>query len=313
LQTRQVVVLVVVVAIIALALGATIGYGISSGKTTTTSVTTQTVATTTTSLTSQTIMNPSSNSTGELYELRFNQTSPCSPPIYLIPWSVTLSNGMMIAEPPHDNFSECCAGSSDYTNYSSIVFSVLNGNYIFSTNGPSFFTESGNVTVNGKDVIVLLQEEIASCGSRSSSGLTSTTLTPVNSNNSLWSFSLVVTYAGSGNEVSGGTIHLNANLTYLGSQNVSINYVDPLLAGISVQSLANSSRYVWAYQPPAVTFFNYTVTHGMSFLDSVDIPTNTSGFITGQGYSISFSPIVNYTKTSESVGDLQVQWNFTLL
>ena len=45
----------------------------------------------------------------------FNQTSPCSTPIYFIPWSVTLGNGMSIAEPPHDNFSECCAGSQSYT------------------------------------------------------------------------------------------------------------------------------------------------------------------------------------------------------
>jgi hypothetical protein len=125
-----------------------------------------------TKTTTQTVSKASSNSS-ELYELRFNQTSPCSPPFYLIPWSVTLGNGMSIAEPsPRDNFSECCAGSQSYTNYSSIVFSVPNGNYTFSTNGPQFFTESGNVTVDGKDVTVMLEQEIASCGSitTSSSG-----------------------------------------------------------------------------------------------------------------------------------------------
>jgi len=116
----------------------------------------------------ETVSKASSNSS-ELYELRFNQTSPCSPPIYFIPWSVTLGNGMSIAEPPHDNFSECCAGSQSYTNYSSIVFSVPNGNYTFSTNGPQFFTESGNVSVDSKDVTVMLEQELASCGSATAS------------------------------------------------------------------------------------------------------------------------------------------------
>ena len=144
------------------------------------------------------------------------------------------------------------------------------------------------------------------------SGSTSTTLMPRQSN-SLWSYSLVITYSGSGNHLTGGIIHIAANLIYLGSQNVSVNYVDPLLAGIVVTSLVNSSRYVWAYQPSAATFFNFTLSHGMSLGDSVDIPTDASGFIAGEGYSISFAPIVNYTRTDESVADLLVQWNFTLV
>ncbi len=106
---------------------------------------------------------------------------------------------------------------------------------------------------------------------------------------------------------------IDANLTYLGSQNVSVNYVNPFLAGISVQSLVNSSRYVWGFQPSSAVYFSNTMSYGMSFLGSIDIPTNTSEFITGQGYSINFSPSIWYTRTSESIGNLQFQWNFTLV
>ena len=58
---------------------------------------------------------------------------------------------------------------------------------------------------------------------------------------------------------------IDANLTYLGSQNVSVNYVNPFLAGISVQSLVNSSRYVWGFQPSSAVYFSNTMSYGMSF------------------------------------------------
>jgi len=123
------------------------------------------VVTITTTTMTQILSNTSSNTNREMYQLRFNQTGVCSPPIYFIPWSITLSNGQYIAEPPHSNFSECCAGSSSYTNFSSIVFSVQNGNYTFQTNGASFLPNAGNVTVDGRDVTVLLKVAIPSCGS----------------------------------------------------------------------------------------------------------------------------------------------------
>jgi hypothetical protein len=144
------------------------------------------------------------------------------------------------------------------------------------------------------------------------SGTTSTMLSR-SQNNNLWNYSFVATYSGSRNQVIGGTIHIDALLTYLGSQNVSINYVDPLLAGISVQSLANPSRSVWGFYPPAVTFFNYTVSRGMSLRDSVTIQADNPGFIRGQEYSIGFAPMVNYTSTRETDADLQIEWNFTLV
>ena len=90
-----------------------------------------------------------------LHELRFNQSSPCSFPLYFIPWSVTLNNEFTIVEPPRSNFTECWTASESLANYSSIVFSVPNGNYTFLANGPQFIPKSGAVTVNGKDVTVI--------------------------------------------------------------------------------------------------------------------------------------------------------------
>src|SRR5579864_9499920 len=113
--------------------------------------------------------NSLTNRNSGLHELRFNQSSPCSFPLYFIPWAVTLNGEFTIVEPPRSNFTECCTASGSLANYSSIVFSVPNGNYTFLTNGPQFIPKSGAVTVNGKDVTVILQVELASCGSTTTS------------------------------------------------------------------------------------------------------------------------------------------------
>jgi len=171
--TGRIVAIVAITTVVALAIGATFGYSISPPKTTSTSVTTETIQTTATSLVTQVIVKSSSNSlTGELYELRFNQTGVCNPPIYIIPWSVTLSNGMTITEPSPGTgpVSECCSGSPS-SNYSSIIFSVPNGSYSYSVGGRGtpFYPLSGspttgNVTVNGDDMTVLLNTEIEVAG-----------------------------------------------------------------------------------------------------------------------------------------------------
>src|SRR5271155_180344 len=149
MRTGQVVAIAIIIAVIALTLGATIGYSISSGKKATTLVTTLTAATTTTSLTTQTIMKTFSNSTGELYELKFNQSGICDPAVYIIPWSVTLSNGMTIEEPQGNN-TQCCGGSPNFAKYSSIVFSVPDGAYSY-VDRINNLNATGEVTVDGKD------------------------------------------------------------------------------------------------------------------------------------------------------------------
>ena len=226
MQARQVIALVIVVAIIALALGTTIGYSISSGKTTTTSLTTQTIVKT------------PSNSTGELYELRFNQTGICHPALYSIPWSVTLSNGMTIEEPQGNN-TQCCGVSPTFANYSSIVFSVTNGNYSY-VDRIDNFNASGNVTVNGKDVTVLLSEEIASCGP-----------TVTSSSNSVPSYSM--------NETSVSTVNSTLGLSlqlYLPSCD-SLVCPGRLDIMASVVNIRNDSNNVtdqdnWQYPPSSL-------------------------------------------------------------
>ena len=176
MQTRQVIALVIVITIITLALGTTIGYSVSSGRTSTT-MKIQTYTTSVSVTTTLTTVATPYNHTSQLYELRFNQSGICNPPLFLIPWSVILmtSEGAISITAP-SNWSSIihpCCGLSIYTSsfrqYSSIVFSVSNGTYSWAINPQfnsvnNFSPQSGNVTVNGTDVTIILQEEIASCG-----------------------------------------------------------------------------------------------------------------------------------------------------
>jgi hypothetical protein len=169
MQTRQVVALVTVIALIALALGATIGYSFFTGRTSTTT-TTQTYTTSVSVTTTQTTFATPYNRTSQLYELRFNQSSFCNPPSFLIPWSVTLeiSEGTNITiTQPMNSTVQCCSGSTSYRPYSTIVFTVPNGTYLYavSEEGLSITPSSGNVTVNGQNTTVMLQEQDQfSCG-----------------------------------------------------------------------------------------------------------------------------------------------------
>ena len=121
------------------------------------------------------------NRTAQFHELEFNITGVCNPPIFVIPWSVTLATSVgkiTITEPPNSNIaSECCEGTTSSA-YSSIVFSVPNGAYSYVINpNNEFFTPSGNVTVNEQDLAIMLQQHIASCGSSVTTTTTSSTTT----------------------------------------------------------------------------------------------------------------------------------------
>ena len=173
MQTRQVISLVTVIAVLALALGITIGYSLTSGRTSTTTTTqTQTYTTSFSVTTTLTTVATSHNRTSQLYEVRFNQTGFCNPPSFLIPWSVTLeiSEGMnlTITQPLNESV-QCCVGSPSYRPYSSIVFTVPNGTYPYAVveAGVDFTPASGNVTVEGQNVTVMLQADVFSCGTSS--------------------------------------------------------------------------------------------------------------------------------------------------
>jgi len=115
----------------------------------------------------QTATQPTSEVT--LYEIIFSQTGVCSPPVFLAPWSVTLENKNYLVEPPNSNLSECCTASPSSRAYSTIVFSLPDGSYGFTISPNLLSPQRGTVSVSGHDVTVQVSEEIASCGSATTS------------------------------------------------------------------------------------------------------------------------------------------------
>lgn len=258
MQTRQIVGPVVLIAVIALAMGATIG-SVSSGKTTT-SLTTQTVTITTTSVTTQTIEKTSSNSTGELYELTFNQTDVCTNFGAFIPWTVILmtSGGTYsITEPSNASsipLSECPCSPSGSA-YSSIAFSVPNGTYSYVTKGVA--QKTGNVTVEGQDVTVMITDYPASCGPTTTSSFpTSFTNLRTNSVKDNFQNSSLTFLIWSNNTSVQNPI---SNLTILTNDTVSCQVV---------QFGVNPSSYVFIHPAVVVnnngSFFGLTYANGTS-------------------------------------------------
>ena len=141
-----------------------------SVTTTLSTVITNSMLTTVTTTTTITSVANSNNRSLQLYDLIFNQTDVCTNWGALVPWSVilTTSEGTYNITEPSDMgipLSGCC-GSSGLP-YSSIVFSVPNGNYSYVTYG--FPRYSGNVTVEGQDVTITITDYPASCGSSTTS------------------------------------------------------------------------------------------------------------------------------------------------
>jgi hypothetical protein len=126
----------------------------------------------------------------QLYQLTFNQTDVCTNFGTLIPWSVILmtSEGTYnVTEPSNSSIplSECCDTAGSLA-YSSIVFSVPNGTYSYVTHG--FTTTTGNVTVMGQDVTVIITVHPASCGTSTTTSSTSTNTVTDNFENSSLTF-----------------------------------------------------------------------------------------------------------------------------
>jgi hypothetical protein len=109
----------------------------------------------------------------------------------------------------------------------------------------------------------------------------------------------------------GNDIEISASLAFVATDNETLCYVSPLLAGLQV--LNETGGVVWAFQPPAVTFCNQTMSYEKSFTESLDISTASSGFYPGQNYSISFGPIL-YDQHGNLIGqDLQVSLDFSMV
>jgi hypothetical protein len=132
-----------------------IGGGLLSMRT----VTSTTTVLTTTTQTSTSRMAPSSI---QLHEVTFNESAGCDG-AYANKWSVTLGN-ITIKQP--SNMTESLLESGDeifgpeYVMISTIVFTVPDGIYNFTTYAPAMmFPYSGTVNVSGSDVIVQLEAE----------------------------------------------------------------------------------------------------------------------------------------------------------
>lgn len=102
-----------------------------------------------------------------LFELSFNQTARCNNLGFIAPWSVALSDGTSITEPPDANFSECCSASPQ--NPSSIVFYVPSGTYSFQIKPNLLFPTNGTVSISNQSVVVDVGQVISSCGSTTAS------------------------------------------------------------------------------------------------------------------------------------------------
>jgi hypothetical protein len=102
------------------------------------------------------------------FKLVFQQIATCQNMGYIAPWKVVLSDGESMTAPPNATLPGYYGVGT--TNPSTITFYVANGNYTFSVTPAGPLTPaSGNVTVDGQDVVVSLGQVIASCGSSTTS------------------------------------------------------------------------------------------------------------------------------------------------
>jgi len=105
--------------------------------------------------------------TSHLYQLEFVQESNCPYGSWLVPWGAMI-NHQTIAQPPNATLplSYGATRLTGNSTYSTILFSLPNGTYNFSIlpNDPLGTEQSGNVTVDGSKVVVLVYAFITSMG-----------------------------------------------------------------------------------------------------------------------------------------------------
>jgi hypothetical protein len=99
-----------------------------------------------------------------LYDVIFKQSGACTPTAYAAPWSVTLGP-WTVAEPSNASLPIGSGEASpSYVNSSVIAFAVPNGEYPYQLAVSwGFENPSGVISVNGADVMVLLQGPEVSC------------------------------------------------------------------------------------------------------------------------------------------------------
>jgi hypothetical protein len=101
-----------------------------------------------------------------LYDVTFQQLGDCSPPVYVVPWSVTLGS-VTIAQPSNATLpitSEPSNSSQTNQTLSTIVFSVPDGSYQYTVSPKgTFSSDYGSVTVNGTGVLVTVNAPAIGC------------------------------------------------------------------------------------------------------------------------------------------------------
>ncbi len=116
----------------------------------------------------------SAPTTGSVYNVTFQQIGACSPPVYTVPWSVTLGSKTK-AEPTNTPLpianGSYTAGPEPPGLYTIVFTSVPDGVYQYriAPSGP-FSVTSGTVTVNGADVSVQVQGPVVACRTTTATG-----------------------------------------------------------------------------------------------------------------------------------------------
>ena len=105
--------------------------------------------------------------TSHLYQLEFIQESNCHYGSWLVPWAVVI-NHLTVVQPSNATLPLTYAASRLTSNstYSTIWFSLPNGIYTYSIlpNNFSGQEQSGNVTIDGSDVVVQVFAFITAMG-----------------------------------------------------------------------------------------------------------------------------------------------------
>jgi hypothetical protein len=101
-----------------------------------------------------------------LYDVTFLQEGDCSPPVYVLPWSVTLGNET-IAQPSNATLpikSPPSTYGPANQSLTTIAFSVPDGVYQYTISPPgTFSSDSGSITVNGAGVLVMVYGPAIGC------------------------------------------------------------------------------------------------------------------------------------------------------
>jgi hypothetical protein len=153
---------------IAILVVAAVGAGylaVSSGRQASTSTSTSQGASTSISSTSGAAV--TTNGTSGLYRVKFLQESNCPYGSWLVPWAVAINN-QTVVQPSNATLPLSYNGTrlTGESNYSAIWFSLPNGTYGYTIipNDPMGSAQSGQVTVNGSNLMVQVYAFITAMG-----------------------------------------------------------------------------------------------------------------------------------------------------